>query len=155
MRVRCACAAPALTRIATPSASKWLRIFTGHLPLACSSFGAREDIVVAARHTSISATIIFDACLPASIPSIVPALEVIANIVAIALGTDHLGISLTGLCGKHNTYWPYSLRLAWSPDCRALQQIWARDFRFGSFPDIPARPVDGPLRPRKRTSRGH
>jgi hypothetical protein len=64
---------------------------------------------VATRHTSISATIIFDARLPASVPSIIPALKVIANVVAIALGADHLGISLTGLRGKHNIYWPYSL----------------------------------------------
>jgi hypothetical protein len=88
--------------------------------------------MLATRHTSISATIIFDARLPASVPSIILALKVIANVVAIALGTDHVGIPLTGLCGKHNTYWRYSLRLAWFSGCSALQQIWLRDFRFGS-----------------------
>jgi len=60
--------------------------------------------MVAARHTSISATISFDARLPACVPSIILALKVIANVVAIALGTDHLDISLTRLCGKQNTY---------------------------------------------------
>jgi hypothetical protein len=92
-------------------------------------FVAREDIMVATRHTSISATTIFAARLR---ESVILALKVIANVVAIALGTDHLGIPLTGPYGKHNTYWPYSPRLAWGPGCCAIQQIWLRDFRFGS-----------------------